>query len=69
MFFRRFFTVDTPESSSTRSDWRVGADYQITDDFMLYASAATGYRAGGFHCPSVHTIAACGLRTGRRDQL
>ncbi len=30
-------------------DWRVALDYRFTDDVMAYASAATGYRAGGFN--------------------
>ena len=51
-------TTFTPSSSSTyfelliantRWDWKLGADYQITDDFMVYVSAATGYRLPGFN--------------------
>ena len=34
--------------SNTRWDWKLGADYQVTDDMMIYASAATGYRLPGF---------------------
>jgi len=30
-------------------DWRVGADWRITDDAMLYASASTGYRPGSYN--------------------
>ena len=33
----------------THFDWRVGADYQYTDDVMVYASAATGYRPGSYN--------------------
>ena len=33
----------------THFDWRVGADYQYTDDIMFYASAATGYRPGSYN--------------------
>jgi iron complex outermembrane recepter protein len=29
--------------------WRLGADYQMTDDNLLYASASTGFRSGGFN--------------------
>lgn len=32
-----------------RWDWKLGADYKINDDLMVYASASTGYRAGGFN--------------------
>ena len=31
-----------------RWDWKLGADYQIADDIMVYASAATGYRLPAF---------------------
>ena len=31
-----------------RWDWKLGADYQFTDDILVYASAATGYRLPGF---------------------
>lgn len=35
--------------SNTRWDWKLGADYKINDDIMVYASAATGYRLPGFN--------------------
>jgi iron complex outermembrane receptor protein len=50
--------VFTPASSSTvfdlliankRWDWKLGADYKVTEDIMVYASAATGYRLPGFN--------------------
>lgn len=50
-------TTFTPAGTSTyftlpiknkRWDWKLGADWQITDNIMLYASAATGYRLPGF---------------------
>jgi iron complex outermembrane receptor protein len=40
-------TTATFEHDNT--DWRVAADYQFSEDFMLYAQVATGYRAGGFN--------------------
>jgi iron complex outermembrane receptor protein len=51
-------TVFVPSSSSTffelpikntRWDWKLGADYQISNGAMIYASAATGYRLPGFN--------------------
>jgi iron complex outermembrane recepter protein len=30
-------------------DWKVGFDYDITENSMFYASVGTGYRAGGFN--------------------
>lgn len=32
-----------------RFDWKLGADYQITDDILVYASAATGFRLPSFN--------------------
>ena len=32
-----------------RTTWRVAADYQVTDDNLLYASVSTGFRSGGFN--------------------
>lgn len=32
-----------------RTDWRLGLDYRLTDDVMLYTSASTGYRPGGYN--------------------
>ena len=29
--------------------WRVGLDYQVSDDNLLYASASTGFSSGGFN--------------------
>jgi iron complex outermembrane receptor protein len=49
--------VFTPAASSTyftlpihnkRWDWKLGADWHITDDIMVYGLAATGYRLPGF---------------------
>ena len=50
--------VFVPSSSSTffklpientRWDWKLGADYKVTDDILLYASASTGYRLPSFN--------------------
>jgi iron complex outermembrane receptor protein len=40
---------DVGSESSSKLTWRVGADYQLTPDKMVYVSAATGYKAGGFN--------------------
>jgi iron complex outermembrane recepter protein len=34
---------------STRWDWKAGADFSVTDNVMLYASAGSGYRLPGFN--------------------
>lgn len=50
-------TTFTPSGTSTlftlpigtkRWDWKIGADYEVSPDVMVYASAATGYRLPGF---------------------
>jgi len=47
------FTTKTPysESRTSESGWifKFGADYQISRDFMIYASASQGYRPGGIN--------------------
>jgi iron complex outermembrane receptor protein len=30
-------------------NWKVGGDFDLTDSSMLYANAATGYKAGGYY--------------------
>ncbi len=40
-------TYDT--ATFERTTWRIGADYQVTDDNLLYATVSTGFRSGGFN--------------------
>lgn len=42
-------TIFEIKPSATRFDWKVGIDYHITDDVMIYASAATGARLPGYN--------------------
>lgn len=35
--------------SDSRTDWRVGLDFQMSDDVLLYGSIATGYRPGSYN--------------------
>jgi iron complex outermembrane recepter protein len=35
--------------SGDRIDWRVGLNYQVNPDVMVYAQAASGYKAGGIN--------------------
>jgi iron complex outermembrane receptor protein len=35
--------------SNSRTDWRVGLDFQMNDDILLYGSASTGYRPGAYN--------------------
>lgn len=40
--------IATPfDASANRADWLAGVDYQVTDDVMVYAKAATGSRPPG----------------------
>jgi iron complex outermembrane receptor protein len=34
---------------SARTDWKAGADYELTDNLMAYVSAGSGYRLPGFN--------------------
>jgi iron complex outermembrane receptor protein len=44
-----FLTVATPAVSSTsRTDWLLGFNYNFNDSSMIYATAATGFRSAGF---------------------
>jgi iron complex outermembrane recepter protein len=33
----------------SHTDWKVDADYKVTPDVMVYVSASTGFRGGGFN--------------------
>jgi iron complex outermembrane recepter protein len=35
-----------------RFNWRLGLDYQVSEDVLLYGSVSTGYRSGGFNASS-----------------
>ncbi|MBN1240801.1 MAG: TonB-dependent receptor [Gammaproteobacteria bacterium] len=39
---------DPLETAATRTDWKLGLDYNLTDERMVYASMATGFRSEGF---------------------
>ena len=42
------FQIEKPlEYGSGHTDWKLALDYQFTDDFMAYVSAATGFRSEG----------------------
>lgn len=42
-------TIDNDQSATwSKTTWRAGADWQITDRNMVYTSVETGYKAGGF---------------------
>ena len=41
--------------------WRAGLDYQVNADLMLYASAAKGYKSGGFNTRPVNNLPNLGI--------
>lgn len=44
-----FALLNAASLTSHQTTWRLGADYDLTPSAMLYASIATGYKAGGFN--------------------
>ncbi len=53
---------DDGSQSASKVTWRVGADYQLAENQMIYGYVATGYKAGSFNDrdPVTHTTAAYG---------
>ncbi len=41
--------MNAAETTSEKTTWRVGLDYDIGDNSMLYGVVSTGYKAGGFN--------------------
>lgn len=54
----RAFSPVTASDSWSSVDWRIAADFRATDDILLYASIATGYKAGGFPGSPTTALAA-----------
>jgi iron complex outermembrane receptor protein len=40
---------DNGDEAASKITYRLGADYQLTDEHMVYFFVATGYKAGGFN--------------------
>ncbi|HWW63841.1 MAG TPA: TonB-dependent receptor [Sphingomonadaceae bacterium] len=47
----------SPKSKTSRVDYKLGADYKLTDDIMVYAQFSTGFKGGGIN-PRPFTPAA-----------
>lgn len=47
--FDNNIVVTTLDASDSRTDWKAGIDFKLTDDALIYASAATGYRPQAFN--------------------
>jgi iron complex outermembrane recepter protein len=44
----RVLTVNDAAVKSSKTNWRLGTDFALNKDTMIYGNAATGYKAGGF---------------------
>ena len=47
--FDNTIVITSGATSDTHVDWKAGIDFRVTDDCMVYASAATGYRPQAFN--------------------
>jgi iron complex outermembrane recepter protein len=45
----RFVGATFNTATFNKVTWRVGLDYQVSEDSLLYASASTGFSSGGFN--------------------
>lgn len=45
----RFVGATFDTATFKKATWRLGVDYQLADDSLLYASASTGFTSGGFN--------------------
>jgi iron complex outermembrane receptor protein len=45
---------------TNKTTWRLGADWHVTPDIMLFASVATGFKTGAYNTQIVTTVAAVG---------
>ena len=48
-------SAPTDSGSFSRVTWRVGAEWDVTEENLLYATVESGYRAGGFQLASGNT--------------
>ena len=47
--FDNTIVVTTGSASDDSTDWKIGLDYKLSDDVLIYGSAATGYRPQAFN--------------------
>jgi iron complex outermembrane receptor protein len=44
-----FLTIPEPARAAlSRTDWKAGVDFKISEDYLVYAQASTGFRSPGF---------------------
>jgi iron complex outermembrane receptor protein len=51
--------VNDAANTFTKTNYRVGLDYDLSDKTLLYGSVATGYKAGGFNDGCESSQAGC----------
>lgn len=52
---QKTYTAPNDSGSYSKLTWKVGAEYDVTPDNLLYATVETGYRAGGFQLATGNT--------------
>ncbi|WP_229205114.1 TonB-dependent receptor [Duganella sp. Leaf61] len=53
--------LNAADLATNQTTWRLGADFDVTQSTMVYASIATGYKAGGFNDGCMAGAQALGL--------
>jgi iron complex outermembrane recepter protein len=41
--------IENPGQTWSRTNWKVGVDYKLAENSLLFATVGTGYKAGGFN--------------------
>lgn len=54
-FIQKAVSAPADSGSFDKLNWKIGAEFDITSENLLYATAQTGYRAGGFQLASNNT--------------
>lgn len=49
------FAVFSDKISTNRWMWKLGLDYNVTEDMLLYATLSTGFKSGGFNGANSNT--------------
>jgi iron complex outermembrane recepter protein len=61
------FSANDNKGSWDHNDWRIGLDYQLNDNSLLYTYLATGFKSGGigdvFHQTNPRTMEEINVRT------
>lgn len=47
--FRCILSLDIQDAKFSKTTWRIGVDYDVSNLGLVYATVSTGYKAGGFN--------------------